>query len=543
MLTLDQIKEIVLGEINPRIKAARCMSDKLRLHVDGVGMQDFLARINNYENEKQFEARKKHAISNKAVIEDLLRNVDNAFSARGGSKNYEFTTKSNEEKFIIRLTDVKSSLSLSEYIEQVWFHKFVTDPNGLMFVEVKSEEVDGEEVAKAEPTYKSIYSIRDYEQNGNGVDWVIFEPHAVEFEEDGKKEKSKRFWYADKVGYYEYEQSREGLKEVSFIENSFGEVPAVLCSNLIDPITGWKKSPIDAQVELLNKYLISNSVLSIAEFFHNYPQQWTYIDECPKCEGSGTFQDKPCDKCDGSGKRSRKDVTDTIELKIPANDQAKIAPDISGYITLPTDAWTLMTDSVDRSSELIYYSHWGTTQEKSDSATATGRFIDVQPVNNRLDKYSSSIEMMQTNLANLLGKFYFPETFERAFIQYGRRYLIETPDQIWEKYLKAKEKNAPVTTLDLLLTQYIESEFRENEQAFFYESKKALLEPFVHWDITTVKTLGVQLEDYTAKLYYNEWIATVSRRDIIEKSTEDLRKELYTFTNQKIVKPKIEENE
>lgn len=547
MLTPIEIREIVLGELDPRICAARAMNNKLRLHVDGVDMQEYLARINNYENESQFEARKKHAISNKAVVEDLLRNVDNAFSARGGSKTYEFTSDTAKEDFVKQLTDVKGGLAMSEYIEQVWFHNFLVDPNGLTFIEVTAEDEEDETEKLAVPTYKSIHSIRAYEQNGIHVDWVIFEPHMITKGEDKDDTETVTFWYVDENAYYEYEVNDEGIKELRVIPNSFEKVPAVLCSNLIDPVTGWKKSPIDAQIELLNKHLVSNSVLSIAEFFHNYPQQWTYIDECNRCHGTGQVQDQnrhdsDCEACNGTGQSTRKDVTDVIKLKIPSDNQQKIAPDISGFITMPTEAWKLMTDSVDRSAELIYYSHWGTTQEHGDSETATGRFIDVQPVNNRLDRYSSSIELIHTNLTNLLGEFYYPETFERAFIQYGRRYLIETPDQIWAKYLTSKEKNAPITTLDLLLAQFLESEFRENEMAFTYEMKKVKLEPFVHWDITVVKGLGVADIDYKKKLYFSDWIQTKTVKEVIDGDLKTLDQELTDFANTKVINTKTEEN-
>ena len=102
MLSFDQVKNILDSELDPRIKAARAMKDKLRLHVDGIGLQEYLSRINNYENAGQFTARQKHAISNKFLTEELLRPVDNAFHARGGSKNYQFS--SDQEKKEIEIS-------------------------------------------------------------------------------------------------------------------------------------------------------------------------------------------------------------------------------------------------------------------------------------------------------------------------------------------------------------------------------------------------------------------------------------------------------
>lgn len=539
MLDIQFVKKVVFSELDPRIKAAREMNDKLLLHVDGVGLQESLARVNNYENKLQFEAREKYAISNKFVTEELLRPVDNAFQARGGSRNYKFKSGEKEDALISKLVNIKSNLSLSEYIEQEWFHRFVTDPNGLIFMEVVIEEIkeNGEPNKKLEPTYKSIQEIKAYKQNGLYVDWVIFEPHEVmpniKYPTDNKK-LIKKFWAVDENYYYLYELKENELTLLDAVENSFEEVPAILCSNINDPITGWKRSPIDAQVELLDRYLLSNSQLTIVESQQIYPGEWEYAPECLRCGGTGTLDNGDnCELCNGKGMASKRDVTDKTILRIPREGETKIDPP-RGYTYLPTEPWELMISSIDRYFDLVINSHYGATKEKKDNETATGRWIDTQPVNNRLSKYSKSIEKAHTALANYIGKYYFPETFERAIIQYGRRYLIETPDQIWGKYLNAKKDNAPTSTLDLLLFQYYESEFRENEQLFLYESKKAKLEPFVHWDISTVKNLNVDQVDYYKKLYFSDWIHSIDVRYVIETDIKKLNEELTTFASDKI---------
>lgn len=543
MLSYEKVKEIHESPVCKKMEWARKYNDKLLVHVEGVGLQEYLSRINNYENKNQFIARKKHAISNKFLTEELLRPVDNAFHARGGSKNYKFKSGDKTDELVEKLVNVKHGSSLSDYIENVWFDKFVTDPNGLIFMEVQINENEIEDTENIlEPTYKNIHSIKAYEQNGINVDWVVFEPH-LELKEDD--EEVKQFWAVDESFYYLYEESEDGLKLIKSLENTFGKVPAILCSNIIHQLTGWKKSPIDSQIELLDKYVVSNSVLNIAEFFHNYPREWTYVDECNTCNGTGNvsekydnggfedFREVQCSSCDGTGKATKKDVTDITELRIPDADGQKIDPP-SGFTYMPTEPWELMTKSVDRTWDIIYFSHWGTTVSKdSKNETATGRFLDAQPVNNRLNKYSKSMELAHTSLVNLVGEFYFPETFERAVIQYGRRYLIETPDQIWDKYLTAKKDNAPVTTLDLLLSQFIESEFRENEQMFIYEMKKVKLEPFVHWDILTVQKLGVNQIDYFKKLYFSDWIQTKELKYVIQTDINVLNEELTVFATEK----------
>jgi hypothetical protein len=559
VIDLNFIAEKINASPNCKIEEARKMNKKLIRNVDGINIQEYLAQINNYENEGQFEARKKHAISNKYIVEELLRPTDNAFNARGGSINYKFNvtkTEDFEKDFSEKLSKIKNSHSLRWYIENEWFHKFITDPNGLIVIESDKDNVPNDK-RNAYPTYKSINSILDYEQNGIFVDWVIFEPHEneliVEKEFGGKefggkenKHEIKKYWALDGENWYLVIKKGDDIIIENTLPHKFDRVPAILCSNIIDNTTGWKKSPIDAQVELLDQTLISNSVLRIVEFMHLYPQQYMYVDDCPRCGGTGITTDKEgspvtCSKCGGSGKYERKDVTDLIKLRFPNQLDGDVNIDTpSGYIYMPTEAWKQMTESVDRIGNKIFFSHWGTEMVKksvegNDYASATGRYIDAQPVNNRLNKYSKSIEQAHTAIADFLGKYYYPNTFNKAFIQYGRRYLIETPDQIWEKYVNARKMDAPVSSLDILLLQYLESEYRENETMYMVELKKVKLEPFIHWSIQTVRSSEtISDTDKIKKEFFSEWIQTKTIDEIYSTDTEDLRKQLDKYAQSKL---------
>jgi len=544
MLSLAKLKEIIESPDCERIAAAREMNKKLALHVDGVGLQGFLSRINNYENENQFNARAKHAISNKFITEELLRPTDNAFNARGGSKNYRFKSGSEEkEKSLIeRLSKIRNSHSLSWYVENEWFNKFITDPNGLIVI-----ESDGKDVAQSErnayPTYKSIHSIKAYEQNGIYVDWVVFESHkSIEsiIERKFSKNKAEKidyYWAVDEVNWYLIARNGENVSIDETLPHGFDKVPAILCSSIVDNVTGWKKSPIDAQVGLLDKYVVDNSILNISEFFHNYPREFAYVDDCIRCNGTGNIgtADKwvSCPNC-SNGMPDRKDVTDLIKMRVPKEGDAKIGTP-GGYIYMPTDASKLMVESVDRTWNRIFFSHWGTVvSREGKNETATGRYIDAQPVNNRLNKYSKSIEQAHAALANFLGKYYYKFTFEDAFVQYGRRYLIETPDQIWEKYLEAKTQKAPVSTLDILLSQYLESEFRENEQMYIVETKKVKLEPFVHWDIELVRrSETIPNDDKQKKEFYGEWVQMQTVEYLYNTELSKLRSSLDKYAKTK----------
>lgn len=537
---IDGLEEKYINS-DVRITWARSYNDKLMLHVHGVGLDKALEQINNYENDAQKTARDKFAISNKFITDRLLRPTDNVFSAKGGYKKYIFEANQakNEEKFVLNLLDVYSGYNLSQYIHRVWFDKYIVDPNGLIFMEVNS---DGSEIY---PTYKSIHSIRNYKQDGIKVEWVIFEPDEYIFDEEKptkEQHKKELFWAVDEFGYYRCIKDKDGVRVIAESQHNFGEVPARLCSDIEDHVSGWKKSPIDAQVELLHKYMIDNSVLNIVEFFHSYPQQWTYVDECARCNGTGEVTpgvtlrdgtvDSTCPVCHGTGQAQRKDVTDILKLKVPGADEQKIDPP-SGYIYMPSESWKMMSDSVDRTWNIIMFSHWGTSLEygKTDGnqySTATGRFIDTQPVNNKLNRYTESVQLIHNSIANIYGKFYHPETFVRSDVVYGRRYMIETPDQLLKRYGDLSNLNDNQVMLDITWEQYLESEFRDNDQMYMYNKKLSALDPFPHLKVDTVLQLN-QPQNLKRKLYVNDYKNSKDIGFIIQTPLNELKKDYDTF--------------
>lgn len=559
ILSPDKIKELISAPVDDRIVAARDMCDKLMLHVEGIGLQKFLARINNYENDAQFRAREKHAISLKFVTEELLRPTDNAFNARGGSSNFKFIDDNDEKEKELtnKLANIRNSHSLSWYIENEWFNKFITDPNGLIMIESDGENIE-ESKRKAYPTYKSISSIKTYEQIGIYVEYVVFEPHKKETVKStklfgGKPTETEYYWIVDDENWYLAIKIGDNIEVIETLKHGFDRVPAILCSDIIDNVTGWKKSPIDAQIELLDKLTTSTSVINIVEFAHNYPRPYLFADKCQRCNGTGNIgTGNKWVSCDNpacnNGSLLRRDVTDTILMKVPNTDEGEtLIKSPGGYLSLPTEPLDLMYKSNDRLWNRIFFSQWGTVISKDsgkDYSTATGRYIDAQPVNNRLNKYSKSIERAHTALANFIGKFYYPLTFKEAFIQYGRRYLIETPDQIWEKYKTAKQADAPISSLDILLSQYVESEYRENETMYIVEMKKVKLEPFVHWSMKLVReSQTISDEDKQRKEFFSEWLSTKSVEEIYSTKIEELRTQLADYAKGKQINSQIKTQE
>ncbi len=523
---------------DPRIKWAREYNNKCMLHVHGVGLDDALEKINNYENEEQKIARTKFAISNKHITDRLLRPTDNIFAAKGGYRKYVFTADqdTNEDRFVNQLVNVHHGYSLSQYIQRIWFDKYIVDPNGLIFLESTTD------ATSIYSTYKSIHSIRNYSQSGIKVDWVIFEPDEVDVDSKGETEK-EYFWAVDDYAYYRCSNADGAVRVEDVKQHIFDEVPAVLASDIEDPVTGWKRSPIDQQIELLQKYMVDSSVRNIVEFFHEYPQMWTYVDECKRCGGTGTVSggvqmrdgsvDNTCPACGGNGKDHRKDVTDILELAVPKEGEQKIDPPM-GYVYMEPSALEVLYKAIQQVLDMITYSHWSASLEYGSNegtqyATATGRFIDAQPVNNRLNRYTDSVEIIHNNLASFYGKFYFPETFKRSEIIYGRRYLIETPDQLLKRYTELKQYDVANNAIyDTVFEQYLESEFKENEQSYIYYKKLNSLDPMPHLTLESVTSTENQ-ELIDRKIFLNDYKNARDMNFVITTSFDELKNDYLSF--------------
>lgn len=513
------------------IKLARKESNTLKMHFYGTGLTKYLSKVQGLESEAQVELRQKYAISNQAIVETLLRPVDNAWGAKGGVTTIDASEKA-QETVKESIQNVSEGYNLNNYLQHIWFDRFITDPNGLLFNEVK----DG----KTFLTYKSIHDISHMLVNGIQPEYIVFEPDTVLMTDSDNitVDESKReefFWVVDDAYYYRVKRSNEGVVILDQIDNTFGVVPATQNSPIFDTEKRIKVSPIHKQLDLLESYLIDNSINNIYKKLHGYPVFWMYSQKCDSCKGTGEVEGKSCGTCGGTGQSMKKDVSDALLLATPRDSDAPtIAPNVAGYIAPDLATWQEQRTELDHIYNLIYFSQWGTTQEQigDNNATATGRFIDTQPVMNRLNMYSDVIEVIKTRTIEMFVKFDLPNTDVNVHVSEGRRYLIETPDQIWIKYLNTIEKGADDSSKDLQLSQYYEAEFQSDEFMKQYYLKLMRVEPLVHYSVPDVIDMAIGQEIKDMKVAFTYWKNLTPMADVIEKELEVLIKSLKDFTDE-----------
>jgi hypothetical protein len=151
---------------------------------------------------------------------------------------------------------------------------------------------------------------------------------------------------------------------------------------------------------------------------------------------------------------------------------------------------------------------------------------DVKPQSDRLTPISDSGAKRHKFILDGAVKIQIQPSYPGSSVNYGKRYMLEGPDVLWEKYQDARIKGAAASVLDDLLMEYYEAKYDSDPVKLAIQSKLMKVEPFVHITALQLKPLMPAEEDYKAKLYFSEWLATVNEAMLLSFSVEELRANL-----------------
>ena len=531
-MILDNTKlfEVLTKRPNKKMIEAAQKHTKLTLmHVKGVGLDKHIERINQFEPKDLVETRKKYAVSNKDMFARILRPLDKVYSAKGGSAYYN-VSDALSKKLKDVCSDVSHGYSLRKWLQVFWMPAIAYDPMGLIFIEISE---DGEE---AYPTYKSVLDIFDYKIEGREVEYVIFDKDPRIDALKAKNKTGKYYRVVDEVSDRIVELTSTAVKEVQdeTFPNYFLEVPAMIISDIYDPVRGHYVSCIDDIIEKADQFLLQGSVKNIFKNYFGFPQYWTYQSACPECMGTKVLSGAVCGHCKGTGLKQKTDPSETIYLPQPqTKDEPMLAPNVGGFITPDIAGWDKMDAELKLLEDCMFQTLWGTQQlVDAENKTATGKFIDVQPVNERLYAYSEAAERIETFCVNMIGSFMFSREYNGASITYGKRYMIETPDELWKKYEEARKSGAPISSLDDLYNDYLQARYSANTLELEKYMKLARIEPYKHFMFGDLAKAPQEV--YLKKLFYNDWIQTKLDAEIIITDVETLRDEFEAFCEEKI---------
>lgn len=546
ILTNDQIFEVL--KENPcesTIQRARSYARKLRANLYGSGSTDALSFIGGMENPEFYKLRVKYAKSNRDLFARLSRPIDKIFSAKGGSTHYNLS-REDERRAMRYVSNLPDGGNVRDWVRHQWLPKYLSDPNGVIFLEIEQESKYRESVKKGVsavyPTYISSSAIHSYGLTGNAVEWIIIEFSDRELQSIGVKTSGKAFRVVDDafdlLVIWE-NQSIRVIKEHSY-RNHFGYVPAILCSDIPHHQFGdLRKSFFDEVLDLAEQFLLKGSIKITHDFMHGFPKYWEYADDCNVCDGSGMKGGEDCEACGGKGKLPMLRVSDVKILRPPADkNDPVIAPDVAGYVEPSKTYWEIATADMKILEEVATATLWGSGAIKPDvKKTATEIMADLQPEADRLHGISEYAEIVHGFIVDGIIRIMINRNYPGSLISYGRRYLLEKPDELWKQYLNAKLQKAPVSALNALYDEFVDSECAADPMRAALKKKMARVEPFFHKTAAEVQSMGLDQVDLFAKLYYSDWINRQSNSKLLADTADELRKSLYEFASQKIGDP------
>lgn len=531
---IGKIKQLSEEGTPKWVTTARGNSKIYKALVDGEGFSDVLInKIEHIESVSRASARKKYSKDIRDVFERVMKPRENVFQANGGSEKLQLANESMTKIFTDAQSNFKSNKSVFKYLSEVYFNLSDVDPNGLLFLEYKSATNN----RSVYPTYKSIDDVYDYEPNGQKVEYVAFEP--IEKFIGGVTLKLWRL--VDDANDRTISQVGDSFIIVSQFTHPFGEVPALVLSEKEKIGSNVRLSAIEKITELAKDYARDKSILTIYKFQKGYPIHWRFVTQCRTCQGIGRKGESSCDACQGHGYIKNTDVSDIVTIPIPDIDQPNIAPNIAGFVSPDLETWKQLKEDIKDFEMVMKDTIWGThlysSQQKNmqETETATGRYIDVQPIINILNTYADTVEYMDNTICNWLLNFVDPVKNKKEIIynkSYGRRYIIENPDIILLRYQEAKKTSDSSAILDKLLEEFIMSKYKNDQAMQNVMLKKKSIEPYVHLTHDQVNLAFGPEEAYKKQLFNSFWYECNQLEDpkvLIEKFKEYVVKNKIEF--------------
>lgn len=494
------------------------------LHGDEF-IDTLIEKIEYIESPNKALARKKYSRDVVHVFDRLLRPVSNVYSANGGSIHLDVSEEQSKE-LLSKMSRDRDGKSLNEWLKTFWMPLYHSDPNGVIFLEY--ETVDNK--IDCWPTYKQVDVIRNYEAVGQLVEWIQFEPKKETI--NGKPEQTVRL-VDDKMdrtylikGGDQFVLLTEVDDKLRTFEHPFGQTPAIINSD-IESLRGsnHRLSPIRAIVPIAEEYARDQSVKTLYKLRMGLPIEWKLSDQCITCQGSGKQDGNQCKECDGHGYYMGKDIVDVKLIAAPEGDEPAInGNDTGGFIVPPAEVLREFREELASLDRDAHRTHWGTMAGfvSTVQKTATEVFLDTQPMNDKLNDYGDVAEFMLNQIVN----WYAFALFKKegiSSITLGRRYIIESPDVILDKYEKAKEQGDNNVILDRLYGEYQASKYKRDPEFLRVQILKSKLEPYLHLKLEQVQTIfGVT--ETKRKVLFQDWWSTLDSASK-EKKADVLTKE------------------
>ena len=499
----------------------------LRAHVTGKDKHSYLTDLPYYERDELRDERHKMMISSVDLVSSMLAPRNRIFSAKGGIEHFIITDQKKEQDFRVYLDNITQGLSLKKWIQKFAIRRNDYDPNGIILIEQDQK-------GRIYPCFKSILNITDRQLNGRTPEYLILkltEKEVLKLKQNKSipsnvapttdlyrviDDTQDRLFYKDRIV--------PGSAIPSFSAPSF---PGIVSSNIPSDEDGVFYSPLNDCKERLTQYNLWLSLYNLVFARQAFPKEFMQRIDCAKCQGTGQINAQPCPECHGEGIYLSQKPADYIIIDWGDENNKNIPNPPMGRNEAPVDTLESFAASIESLKDVIYYIFWGMYKSDKVSAfksgvtrdtigsniepTAYQAMLNAQPMVTKLVDCAEWYVEIYRFIVNLIGsKRLGSEVYKGCSIIPGDRFMIESPDATWDRFLKAKTAKAPAAELGSILDEYIENKYANNP--ILYRRYKLLksVEPFLFNDIDDVLLWDIPEVQKKEKQYYPSWEQSMS---------------------------------
>lgn len=536
-LTESQVVELIESGDAKKLVLARKRAKKINMHITGKNVKDYLEKLDGYENAGQKVIREKLVKSNRALFSFILRPTDKIFTAKGGSINYNLS-QNRIDYLKDNVNEVADGLDIKKYLKKVVKKHYIIDPNGIIFIDIDQR-------GKLETHVVTTEELFWYDNNGNTVNAIIFAPFRTEREEDRNK-KFYRVIDQETDRIFVNEGGKIYEDKAKTLDNYFGFVPAIIMGDEKNPNDDIYESILADIIDEADEMLRDVSVKTVHKLAHAYPKYWEYEQACTQCEGEGVVstvinevvEQAACSSCGGDGVKKKTNPSDAMSLRAPQDGEHVLAPNVAGFVSPDIQTMEFYERSIEKAKNSMFQAMWGTTYEQGGKReTATGRFLDAQPVQDRLGDFSDTFAKFHKFMLDCYGKVVLLDRKYESSVSYGKRYILEAPDDLLDKYVEVSRENVSELGILDLRNRYFEAEYQNDPIELVKRKKLAKIEPFPTMKVLDVmKEVSIPENDRLKKLYYSSWVCTLTDPQVIFATEEQLRNNLDEYITNKQLK-------
>ncbi len=414
------------------------LAKSVAIHANGEYPKEIIEERRPNEPEEVKSYREKIWVAKtKSAFDKVISSLGKIRRSSGWAVTYEDEnefTRIPDDETLQNYCELKypAFTSLTNWVFAVLLKKYLTDPNGIIFVHPKKYDI--QETEFIQPICTFIESENILELND---DFILFvNKEGSTFTVRGKSYEGKSFWYVTKTEIIRIDQINNKGDYAIAIEFpiTFDYIPFVKLKSIVkDQIsdTILYESRISGMIPELDEAAREYSDLQAAKVLHIYPERWEYSNkECTGCKGTGRIKNKiggnetlECTSCGGSGYVVSSPYS-KIMVKPAGLAEQQIPTPPAGYVEKDVEIVKLQETSVQAH---IY----------NALSSINFEFLMQSPMNQSgiakaydKDELNNTVHSIAEDIIAAMDSIYFIISLYRYSLQYSQKEIMDMVPEI-----------------------------------------------------------------------------------------------------------------